>query len=237
MSISPKASIVILTGAGISAESGLATFRDQGGLWADHDIRDVATPEGFARNPDLVCDFYNMRRREARKAQPNAAHYALARLENDWPGNVLLVTQNVDDLHERAGSKNIIHMHGALNSALCFECGSRQSWSGDLDQGAICSNCSRPGLRPDIVWFGEIPYHMEEIGEALAQAGLFISIGTSGTVYPAAGFVMEAAMHEAHTVEINLEATGNTLFQECYEGKAATAVPDYVDSLLARLSR
>jgi len=232
MTISPNASIVILTGAGISAESGLATFRDQGGLWADHDIADVATPEGFARNPDLVCDFYNMRRGEAKQAQPNAAHYALAKLEKTWPGEVLLVTQNVDSLHERAGSKKIIHMHGELNSALCFECGSRQIWNGDLNHGEVCQNCSRPGLRPDIVWFGEMPYRMEEIGAALAQASLFISIGTSGTVYPAAGFVTEAEMNDARTVEINLESTRNPLFQESHEGKAATAVPTYVQALL-----
>lgn len=235
MNISPKASIVILTGAGISAESGLATFRDNDGLWADHAVDDVATPEGFVRNPDLVCNFYNMRRREAAAAEPNPAHRALAELERAWPGRFTLVTQNVDDLHERAGSKRVIHMHGALNSALCYECGSRQEWHGDLDFGTVCSTCSRPSLRPDIVWFGEMPYHMEEIGRALAKADLFVSIGTSGTVYPAAGFVMEAANNGADTVEINLEATGNRLFNTCREGKAATTVPAFVRELLDTL--
>ncbi|AMM85828.1 NAD-dependent deacylase [Martelella sp. AD-3] len=233
MHISPKASIVVLTGAGISAESGLATFRDNGGLWADHDIRDVATPEGFHRNPDLVFDFYNLRRREAAKARPNAAHYALARLENDWQGPFLLITQNVDSLHEKAGSKNVLHMHGKLNSALCYECGSHQPWEGDLDDGEICSSCTRPALRPDIVWFGEMPYDMERIEEALGGAELFVSIGTSGTVYPAAGFVMEAAGNGARTVEVNLQATGNPLFEDCYEGPAATTVPAFVEAMLA----
>ncbi|MET3599574.1 NAD-dependent deacylase [Martelella mangrovi] len=233
MQISPKASIVVLTGAGISAESGLATFRDNGGLWADHDIRDVATPEGFYRNPGLVFDFYNMRRREAAKASPNAAHNALAALENAWPGDFLLVTQNVDNLHEKAGSKNVLHMHGKLNSALCYECGSHQPWEGDLDEGMVCSSCARASLRPDIVWFGEMPYDMERIEDALDRAELFVAIGTSGTVYPAAGFVMEAAGKGARTVEINLEATGNPLFKDCREGPAATTVPAFVETLLS----
>ncbi|QQM30347.1 NAD-dependent deacylase [Martelella lutilitoris] len=233
MHIPPKASIVVLTGAGISAESGLATFRDNGGLWADHDIRDVATPEGFHRNPDLVFDFYNMRRREAAKASPNAAHNALAKLENAWDGPFLLITQNVDNLHEKAGSKNVLHMHGKLNSALCSECGSHQQWDGDLDDGEVCSSCARAALRPDIVWFGEMPYDMERIEAALGGAELFVSIGTSGTVYPAAGFVMEAAGNGARTVEVNLQATGNPLFEDCYEGPAATTVPAFVEALLA----
>nr|WP_272213531.1 NAD-dependent deacylase [Marinicella sp. W31]MDC2879489.1 NAD-dependent deacylase [Marinicella sp. W31] len=233
MKISPKASIVVLTGAGISAESGLATFRDSGGLWADHDIRDVATPEGFHRNPDLVFDFYNARRREAAKASPNAAHNALAALENAWQGDFLLITQNVDSLHEKAGSKKVLHMHGKLNSVLCNECGSHQDWQGDLDNGMVCSSCARASLRPDIVWFGEMPYDMERVEDALDRAELFVAIGTSGTVYPAAGFVTEAAGKGARTVELNLEATGNPLFDDCREGAAATTVPAFVEALMS----
>ena len=184
MKLARTSPIVILTGAGISAESGLATFRDQGGLWEGFDINDVATPEGFHRNPQLVYDFYNMRRREAAAARPNKAHLALAALENSWDGDFLLVTQNVDDLHEKAGSKKVLHMHGRLDSALCYECGSHQHWEGDLDEDSYCTCCSRASLRPDIVWFGEMPYDMDRIEDALAGAALFVSIGTSGTVYP-----------------------------------------------------
>ncbi|WP_174803961.1 NAD-dependent deacylase [Martelella limonii] len=226
--------IVILTGAGISAESGLATFRDQGGLWEGHSIEDVATPQGFHKNPDLVFDFYNMRRAEAAKARPNAAHNALAALENAWEGDFLLITQNVDDLHEKAGSKRVLHMHGRLNSALCHECGSHQHWEGDLDRDCFCTSCSRPALRPDIVWFGEMPYDMDAIEEALGNAALFVAIGTSGTVYPAAGFVMAAASAGARTVEINLEATGNDLFEDHITGSASTAVPAFVNMLLGK---
>ncbi|AJY44735.1 NAD-dependent deacylase [Martelella endophytica] len=232
MPISAHPSIVVLTGAGISAESGLATFRDQGGLWEGHSIEDVATPEGFARNPDLVNDFYNQRRREAKLARPNSAHNALAALENAWDGDFLLVTQNVDELHEKAGSKRVLHMHGRLNSALCYECGSHQHWEDDLDQGCFCQSCTRASLRPDIVWFGEMPYDMDAIGTALGGADLFISIGTSGTVYPAAGFVAEAAHHGARTVEINLESTHNPLFSDCRQGSASAMVPAFVRELL-----
>jgi len=234
MKIDTSSPIVVLTGAGISAESGLATFRDHGGLWEGHSIEDVATPEGFHRNPDLVFDFYNMRRREAAKAAPNAAHNALAALENGWDGDFLLITQNVDNLHERAGSKRMLHMHGRLDSALCYECGSHQYWEGDLDRDCFCSSCSRPSLRPDIVWFGEMPYDMDAIEVALEKAALFVAIGTSGTVYPAAGFVAAATSAGAHAVEINLAATGNSLFGESRVGSAATVVPDFVAGLLGK---
>lgn len=234
MKIDPSSPIVVLTGAGISAESGLATFRDQGGLWEGHSIEDVATPAGFHKNPDLVFDFYNMRRREAAKARPNAAHNALAALENAWDGDFLLVTQNVDNLHEKAGSKRVLHMHGRLDSALCYECGSHQHWEGDLDRDCFCTSCSRPSLRPDIVWFGEMPYDMDAIENAIERAALFVAIGTSGTVYPAAGFVMTAASAGALTVEINLEATGNHLFKKHLTGPASSAVPAFVSALLGK---
>jgi len=170
--------IVILTGAGISAESGLGTFRDEGGLWAQHKIEDVATPEGFARNPALVTDFYNTRRAQAAEAAPNAAHKALAELQKSMKGEVVIVTQNVDDLHEQAGSTNVIHMHGALNAALCADCEHR--WEAPLKMSPTepCPQCNAARGRPDIVWFGEIPYQMETIAEHLASADLFAAIGT-----------------------------------------------------------
>lgn len=231
-------SIVVLTGAGISQESGLDTFRDQGGLWARHSIEDVATPEGFVRDPDLVFDFYNLRRREAAAARPNAAHLALAELEARWPGRFLLVTQNIDGLHEVAGSKAIFHMHGVLDGFLCEACGGRGPWPGDMDGGSVCPLCSRTTLRPDVVWFGEMPYHMDGIYRALGEAKLFVSIGTSGTVYPAADFVREAKRAGATTVELNLEASrrGSGLFDEEIEGRAGDIVPAFVGELLAGLS-
>jgi NAD-dependent deacetylase len=227
--------IVVLTGAGLSAESGLSTFRDKGGIWSKYDYRDVATPEGFARNPTLVHDFYNQRRRGHEGIVPNAAHVALARLEQEFAGEVVVVTQNIDALHEAAGSKNLIHMHGELLKALCASCGERQPCLEDL---SLTSHCPAygisGGMRPDVVWFGEMPYHMARIAEHLAAADLFVSIGTSGNVYPAAGFVAEAHAHGAHTVELNLEPSeGASFFAESIHGPATKIVPAYVDKLLA----
>ena len=226
--------IVILTGAGVSAESGVDTFRDKNGLWSKIDYRDVATPQGFAANPALVHDFYNMRRRKIAELEPNEAHRALARLERDFAGDVLLVTQNIDDLHERAGSKNLIHMHGEHRSALCTHCGGRSPWVGDMSLDSPCPTCAMVGhLRPDVVWFGEMPYQMERIYGALRSADLFISIGTSGNVYPAAQFVQEAGRHGAHTIELNLEPSDTfDDFDEAIHGPASRVVPSYVDMLL-----
>ncbi|MBN8832088.1 MAG: NAD-dependent deacylase [Sphingomonadales bacterium] len=226
--------IVILTGAGISAESGLETFRSADGLWAQHRIEDVCTPEALARDPALVHRFYDLRRAALNNVAPNPAHEALARLEREHRGSVLIVTQNVDDLHERAGSRNILHMHGALNSALCAACGDRGPWQGSLPPGSVCSICEAPSLRPDIVFFGEIPYEMERIEEALAGADLFVSIGTSGAVYPAAGFVRMAGALGVETLELNLEpSSGSGWFDECRHGPASRLVPVWVDELLA----
>lgn len=226
--------IVILTGAGLSAESGVPTFRDKGGIWAQYDYRDVATPEGFAANPRLVHEFYNMRRRAHRGIKPNAAHHALAKLEREHRGRVTVVTQNVDALHEQAGSASLIHMHGELMRALCARCGESQAWLDDLSLDLACPSCGKTGgMRPDVVWFGEMPYHMERIAELLAAADLFISIGTSGNVYPAAGFVAEARANGAHTVELNLEPSeGRSHFAEAIHGPATVVVPAYVERLL-----
>ena len=233
--MSPYRRIVILTGAGLSAESGLATFRDKGGVWAKYDYREVATPEGFARNPALVHEFYNMRRRDLKRVAPNAAHKALARLEREHPGEILVVTQNVDNLHEAAGSQNLLHMHGELTKVFCTNCLMGCSWTDELSIDIACPTCGKAGgMRPDIVWFGEIPYHMEAIVGALARADLFISIGTSGNVYPASGFVAEAKTNGAHTVELNLEPSeGVTMFAEAIHGPASQVVPAYVEELLA----
>lgn len=235
----PAPSIVILTGAGISAESGVSTFRDKDGIWAKIDYRDVATPEGFARNPARVHEFYNMRRQAVRQVKPNAAHFALARLERDYPGDVLIITQNVDSLHEAAGTKNLIHMHGQHNQVLCNNCGIRLPWEDDLSVDLPCPACHSVGtLRPDVVWFGEMPYQMDRIQKALVSCELFISIGTSGTVYPAAGFVMLAADAGAHTVELNLEPSeGVSRFEEARHGPATEIVPAYVDELIERAER
>jgi NAD-dependent deacetylase len=226
--------IVILTGAGLSAESGVPTFRDRGGIWARYDYREVATPEGFARNPVRVHEFYNLRRRAHADIRANAAHKALARLEREHPGEVWIVTQNVDALHEEAGSRNLIHMHGEIMSALCAGCGARWPWRDDLSVASRCGACATAGgMRPDVVWFGEMPYHMERIEALLAEADLFISIGTSGNVYPAAGFVAEARAAGAHTVELNLEPSeGHSLFAEAVYGPATQVVPAYVERLL-----
>jgi len=230
-------SIVILTGAGISAESGIDTFRDAGGLWEKHRIEDVATPEAFARNPALVQGFYDARRAALDTVEPNAAHKALARLEREWPDDeahsLLIVTQNVDDLHERGGLQNVLHMHGELRSALCGACGVRTRWEGALSDAPPCTSCGAPALRPDVVWFGEMPYQMPRIYEALARADLFVSIGTSGAVYPAAGFVQEAAAYGARTLELNLERSeGSHWFDESRQGRAGALVPEWVDEVL-----
>lgn len=225
--------IVILTGAGISAESGLGTFRDEGGLWSQHRIEDVATPEGFARDPALVHRFYNARRLQASQARPNAAHQALARLQRSFSGQVIIVTQNVDGLHEAGGASDVIHMHGELSRALCADCGHRWDAPPEMSVGAPCPACERPGGRPDVVWFGEIPYHMERILHHLEQADLFAAIGTSGNVYPAAGFVEEALRIGAHTVELNLEPSAVvSRFDDTRFGRATDIVPAWVDELL-----
>lgn len=224
--------IVILTGAGLSAESGLSTFRDKDGIWAKHKIEDVATPQAFARDPQAVLDFYNARRGHARDVKPNAAHQALARLEAEFAGNVLTITQNIDPLHEWAGTKNLIHMHGEILQALCAHCGASKFWDEDLSLDLLCGACGQSGgMRPDVVWFGEMPYQMDEIDAALAACDLFLSIGTSGNVYPAAGFVAQAREAGAHTVELNLEPSEG-MFAEAIHGKATQVVPAYVEKLL-----
>jgi len=228
-------SVVVLTGAGISKESGLDTFRDADGIWAKVRIEDVATPEGFNRDPAQVHAFYNARRRNLGDVQPNPAHLALARLEREWPGGVLVVTQNIDDLHERAGTTHLIHMHGELNKVRCMDCGNPFAWEDDLDLSHACPDCGRQGyLRPHVVWFGEVPLEMETIGHALADCALFVSIGTSGNVYPAAGFVrMVRRQGSAHTIELNLEPSqGATAFAETRYGRASDLVPAFVDELL-----
>lgn len=223
--------IVILTGAGVSAESGLGTFRDKGGLWTRYDLSEVATPEGFARNPALVHDFYNARRANALDASPNAAHAALARLQAEH-GGVTLVTQNIDDLHERAGSRDVIHMHGQIQRALCAVCGARWDAPRVMGPRDACPSCGAAATRPDIVWFGEYPYHMERIAEALAGCDLFVAIGTSGEVYPAAGFVEEAAGLGAETLEINLAPSAPGRFDRVIAGPATQAVPRWVAEVL-----
>ena len=227
--------IVILTGAGVSAESGLATFRGPHGLWEGHRVEDVCTPEAFARDPELVHAFYDARREKLGTVEPNAAHLALARLDSEWPGELLLVTQNVDDLHERAGSKRLLHMHGELTSGWCLRCYQRFAWAGPMGTTAECPNCATIGLvRPDIVWFGEMPYEMERIDEALRRCHLFVSIGTSGAVYPAAGFVQTARYCGARTLEMNLEPSlGSYIFNESRTGPAGELVPLWVDEVLA----
>lgn len=225
--------IVILTGAGVSAESGLGTFRDAGGIWTRYPLEDVATPEGFARDPALTHAFYNERRRGARDAAPNAAHEALARLEAARPG-ALIVTQNVDDLHERAGARRVAHMHGELLKQLCAACGDRRPCPGDLSVTAACPACGAAALRPDVVWFGETPYHMERIWEALRAADLFVAIGTSGAVYPAAAFAQDAGRAGARTLELNLEPSENASdFDAARYGRATEIVPAWVDEVLS----
>jgi len=228
-------SVVVLTGAGISAESGLPTFRDKDGLWEGQRVEDVACPQAFVRNPELVQRFYNLRRAALDSVQANAAHLALARLQQEYSGRVTLITQNVDDLHERAGSTGVIHMHGELRKALCARCGQRMQWLDELQTTTPCPACGRSGgLRPDIVWFGEIPYHMDLIEEAVAAADVFAAIGTSGLVYPAAGLVHLARSAGAHTLEIN---NAQTQVSVCFDrhliGPASVEVPRWVGELLA----
>ena len=231
----PIRNIVILTGAGVSAESGLETFRAADGLWENHRVEDVATPEAFVRDPELVQRFYDMRREAIMAAQPNPAHRALARLDADWPGELLIVTQNIDDLHERAGAERVLHMHGEGLSAWCTVCDSRAGWTGSLFGRPPCPSCGEPALRPDIVWFGEMPYRMDEIFAALREADLFVSIGTSGAVYPAAGFVKQARECGAQTLELNLEESqGSVWFHETRLGRASTVVPEWVEDMLRR---
>ena len=226
--------IVILTGAGVSAESGLATFRGPDGLWEGHRVEDVATPEAFARDPELVHKFYDARRARLAEVEPNAAHRALAKLDAEWRGELLIVTQNVDDLHERAGAKRLLHMHGELANGWCLRCNERFGWTGPMGIGATCPSCGTVGLvRPDIVWFGEMPYEMERIDEAIMGADLFVSIGTSGAVYPAAGFVQTAKYCGARTLEINLEPSqGSLFFDEQRYGRASEDVPRWVGEML-----
>jgi NAD-dependent deacetylase len=226
--------VVVLTGAGISAESGLATFRDAGGLWEGHRIDDVATPEGFDRDPDTVLRFYDARARAAAAAAPNAAHAALARLEEKLGDELLVVTQNVDDLHERAGSRRLIHMHGELVRALCTACRRSCPRPGDLLGRPACPHCGNGMLRPDVVWFGEMPYGLDAIESAVAACDVFAAVGTSGQVYPAAGYAAWASSLGARTVELNLVATDTTVpFDEVRTGTATSVVPAWVDDLTA----
>lgn len=240
-SFSPQGGIVVLTGAGISQESGLATFRDADGIWAKYRIEDVATPDAFARDPERVLDFYNLRRRQAfsDNIRPNAAHAALGALEGFWPGAFLLVTQNIDDLHERGGSQSLIHMHGELRKSRCHHCGDIVDGLGDLEPAMVCAACRRPGgMRPHVVWFGEMPLAMDRIAAALARCDLFVSIGTSGNVYPAAGFVQEARANGALTLELNLEKSeGASLFDLAQYGPATDIVPAFVDRLRRRAAQ
>ena len=226
--------IVVLTGAGISADSGLATFRGADGLWEGHRVEDVATPEAYRRDPALVHQFYDARRARLSEVEPNAAHDALARLDAEWPGELLIVTQNVDDLHERAGARRLLHMHGELTRGWCLACDDRFRWNGPMGKGASCPACQVQGcVRPDIVWFGEMPYEMEWIDAALQKADLFVSIGTSGAVYPAAGFVQTARYCGARCIEMNLEPSqGSYFFDESRIGRARDLVPYWVDEVL-----
>jgi len=233
--IRPGSRITILTGAGLSAESGLHTFRDRGGIWEKYDLSEVATPEAFARNPAFVLDFYNQRRRANEDVKPNPAHQALAQLEREHGGEVWVVTQNIDPLHEMAGTRNLIHMHGEITRALCAECGHREQWGmADITPETTCAACGTIGrMRPDVVWFGEMPYQMESIFGLLARTDLFVSIGTSGTVYPAAGFVDIAREAGAWTLELNLEPSeGVSLFHHAVQGKATQHVPALVEQIL-----
>lgn len=231
----PVRNIVILTGAGVSAESGIDTFRSAGGLWERHRPEDVATPEAFARDPDLVLAFYDMRRAAIQEKQPNAAHEALARLDAAWPGELLIVTQNIDDLHERAGARRMLHMHGEHLNAWCRACDRRSPWHGPLLDRPPCPQCGAAALRPDVVWFGEMPYRMDEIQAALRRCDLFVSIGTSGAVYPAAGFVRDARDLGARTLELNFEPSqGSAWFHESRLGPATEVVPAWVDEMLGQ---
>lgn len=217
-----KPKVIVLTGAGVSAESGIKTFRESGGLWENYKIEDVATPEGFYANPELVYEFYNMRRRQAKLCEPNRGHLALAELEELLGHDLLLITQNVDNLHEKAGSRNILHMHGELFKARCFECGTVVDWEEDLNAEDKCESCNGP-MRPHIVWFNEMPLFMDDIISSISSCDLFISVGTSGVVYPAAGFYQLASSNGAHTVEMNLNPTGGG-FNTVIEGPSTKTV-------------
>jgi NAD-dependent deacetylase len=228
--------IVVLTGAGVSAESGVPTFRDADGLWEGHRVEDVATPEGYDADPALVHAFYDARRAALADVAPNPAHLALGRLESVLGDDLTIVTQNVDDLHERGGAHHVLHMHGELLSAWCRACGHRFRWAGTLADRPACPGCGVSELRPDIVWFGEMPYEMDRISAAIADADLFVSIGTSGAVYPAAGFVIEARARGIRSLEINLEPSeGTHWFDEARHGKAGDLVPRWVDEVLGQL--
>ena len=235
-----KPKVVILTGAGISAESGIKTFRDNNGLWENHSIKEVATPEGFAANPELVYQFYNERRAQllSGDVQANVAHFALAELENTLESNLVIVSQNVDNLHEAAGNKNVIHMHGSLVSAKCCRSAKSVATYHDINAQSRCNCCKPPSpMRPDIVWFGEVPYHMELIEKHLYNADIFVSIGTSGNVYPAAGFAAFANECGAYTIELNLEPSeGASQFNEQHCGLASKLVPEFVRRVKGLLS-
>ena len=238
--MSEERNIVVLTGAGMSAESGVPTFRGADGLWEGHRIEEVASPEGFARDPELVHHFYNLRRAALKTVEPNAGHLALSRLEREWQGRFLLVTQNVDDLHERAGSERLIHMHGELRKARCECCGAVLSWSKELSSGTRCRACGEiGGMRPHIVWFGEFPFEMETIMNALKSVDLFLCIGTSGVVYPAAGFAQIAAQnHSCRLIEFNIESTEiSRQFRERMIGPVSVELPKFVEQLLSETHR
>jgi NAD-dependent deacetylase len=230
--------IVILTGAGISAESGIPTFRDSMGLWEKHKVEDVATPQGFQRDPALVHRFYNERRAKLITVEPNAAHYALAKLEQAWPSNngFVIITQNIDDLHERAGSKSIAHMHGELLKLKCANCKEKLVHHGDASVDMVCPSCRTTGsMRPDVVWFGELPYHLGLIEPALDHTDIFISIGTSGQVMPASLFAQAVSMNRrnAQIIEVNPIPTENEVFTRVIDATATTGVPALVDELIA----
>lgn len=226
--------IVVLTGAGISAESGISTFRDSNGLWENHDVRDVASPEGFKRDPELVHKFYNARRAQLKEVEPNAAHIALAKFESSFKGNFTLITQNVDDLHERAGSQNVLHMHGELRKVRCCNRRNSVKWFDDCSIDDRCTCCVEPSrLRPHIVWFGESPFYMMEISSALEACDLFVSIGTSGNVYPAASFAEEVTMNGKRTVCLNKERPSNgCMFNQIIIGNGTEIVPEFFNNLL-----
>lgn len=230
--------IVVLTGAGVSKESGLDTFRDANGIWAKYSMEEVCTPEGFKKNPQKLHEFYNKLRQDLPKVKPNAAHIALAELERaieqkKLNAEILVITQNIDDLHERAGSKNLYHMHGELYKLWCRGCDAKIEWHQDCLTETACPQCGQHKLRPDIVWFGEMPYYMDEIQSALLSCDIFVSIGTSGVVYPAAGFVQMASSVQAKTIELNLEpSAGTSFFKESRLGPATKLVPELVEQLL-----
>lgn len=226
--------IAILTGAGISAESGLATFRSSNGLWNNHKVEDVASVEGFQRNPALVHDFYNNLKTEIQQAKPNAAHLALTKLQKEYPAEINIITQNIDTLHEKAENQNVYHIHGQINQSVCLNCGQVLETWGDVDTETICPHCQVMGMmKPNIVFFGENLLCMDKVENILRKCGLFISIGTSGVVYPAAGFVQLAKYYGADTVEFTLDTTANNyLFDKHIFGKAGETLPPYIEELI-----